>query len=70
MRVNELDDNIQQYKSEELKFEEKITDNKTRLERMKAEVREVDDRILSLRPGTQLDTMDDRCKPFCSVLIP
>ena len=64
MRVSELDNAIQQYKAEEVKFEEKITDNRNLLERMEAELEEVDKRIRSLRPQMQLDTLENRCKMF------
>ena len=62
MRVKELDQSIQQYREEELKFEEKIKVNGTQLEKMKTELKEVDERILALRPGSKLDTMESRCK--------
>lgn len=60
MRVSELDNAIQQYKAEEVKFEEKISDNRNLLERMEAELEEVDKRIRSLRPQLQLDTLENR----------
>ena len=62
MRVRELEQSIQQYKEEQKVYQEKNRENMEILDQLRSELRDVDEKIKTLRPRIRLDSMDARCE--------